>query len=200
MSIVIITSEKLISLNKIQRSWPSLISKINILNKLPFDILELLILMAIFSCYLLILLETPGSLVLALLFKTLCIVFFSIIWGYSTWLRYVLILLFWGRIIILFIYCVCLEPNPRVTGYVRNRDIRFLLILLIVFYYVGLETNRRFASRLRWEDLSLGLDLISRERIGLFIYRVCNLLLVLLVVCEMSLIKKGPLLLKVKKI
>nr|YP_009477594.1 NADH dehydrogenase subunit 6 [Gyge ovalis]ASC43032.1 NADH dehydrogenase subunit 6 [Gyge ovalis] len=143
----------------------------------------------LFSC------NQPGPLVVMLLVDTLCLVHFIIYWGLFSWFGYILVLIFWGSMMVLFLYGVCLSPNLKPAELSLDSDGSAYLAIWVGiplfgggFYSTGGAKSLDLSS-------SLSVSLVSSSSVFLFLYSVCNLLLILLVVCEMAYTSKGPLLL-----
>nr|YP_010626180.1 NADH dehydrogenase subunit 6 [Epipenaeon fissurae]WBK03030.1 NADH dehydrogenase subunit 6 [Epipenaeon fissurae] len=154
------------------------------------------VLLLSFSVILVCTSSTPGALILSLLVQSAFVVYTIMEEGVLTWMGYILVLIFWGSMMILFLYCVCLMPNPEKSGMSSLMLLSTLLfggLVMLLSSVFSLSSDYLVCSVSVETLVSLGERLTTPKLVILFIYSLNNLLLILLVVCKMSEEKFGGL-------
>lgn len=156
---------------------------------------------ATISFFTLIFLLSSHPLILSFL-----LIIFSITYGLtmamassSTWMRYMLIMVFLRGIIIIILYMTSLSSNENITIKLKNIIIGFFLILVSVSFIIfkeeikiktPLTTHPMFFSQDSFELIYKAYNTITRD---LTLLTITYLLVVLIVAVKIISIRKGPL-------
>ena len=122
----------------------SLISKINILNKLFLDIIIFILLLIFIIRLIFIIIKHPLAIGFILLIQTFLICLFTGIYIKTFWFSYTLFLIFIGGILILFIYVTSLSSNEIFS--ISFKLIFFSLFIIIFIIIIILFIDKFFTE------------------------------------------------------
>lgn len=185
----------------------SLIPKINILIKLPLDIIQFILYSLLFIFRIIFTQIThPLAIGLILLVQTLLICLITGLIAKRFWFSYILFLIFLGGILVLFIYVTSLASNEIFTISIKLIIISFIFFIttLVSAYFIDKSTINMFFNSNEMESIinsfsyfienSLSLNKLYNYPTNLITILLINYLLITLIaVVKITKLFYGPL-------